>query len=288
MDVIIRYNKAIIEIESPFTSIPYAQALLVKLLITRADPATGIVNCISYNELAKLLTINPAPGRKESGTPTKQTIRNYIKSIERECGDYFKVISEGQSLKFLFSEMPKIFSQLFDNRKVNTVVNSRNALEKTGGNDFLKGEANTELNTEANTPNDAVKKFIYINKTKQTKQNNSNTAVIFSTKKSIADDFYPDAETIEIALSKGYSNVIEPEEIKAFIKHNTTHQTQWADFNPVFLCWLERNAEYQAQQKHQGTANHMECIDEPSDSDIFFGIHETVMAPPRRLCNKYK
>jgi len=75
--------------------------------------------------------------------------------------------------------------------------------------------------------------------------------MIFSAKKAIADDFYPDEETIEIAQEKGYANVIDPSEIAAFIKHNKTNKTQWADYNPVYFRWLERHAEYQAQQKQK-------------------------------------
>lgn len=64
-----RYNKYIIEVEKAFIGQPYASLLIIKSLITLADTSNGIVNNISYNELAKLLTINPAPGRKNSGTP---------------------------------------------------------------------------------------------------------------------------------------------------------------------------------------------------------------------------
>jgi hypothetical protein len=59
-------------------------------------------------------------------------------------------------------------------------------------------------------------------------------------------------------------NVTEPSEIQAFINHNKTNKTQWADFNPVYLRWLERSAEYQSQQKHRAEehllrSKHREC-----------------------------
>ena len=243
-----KYNRARLDTLAPFIGFPYAHVLLVSSLISLADPETGRVYNTSYNELAEKLTVKPAPGRKDSGTPTKQTIRNYIKSIERECGDYFKVISEGQSLQFIFPELPRIFSEIFENREVNTDVTLPETFAHNEQNDVLDKHDNTEVNIEPNTPLNAVKNIIYINNNKQT---NTNPEMIFSAKKAIADDFYPDEETIEIAQAKGYANVIDPSEIVAFIKHNKTNNTQWADYNPVYFRWLERHAEYQEQQKQK-------------------------------------
>lgn len=240
-----KYNKARIEVESPFIGSPYGPALLVKSLITLADPGTGIVKGITYQKIASIMTINPAPGRKDSGAPTKQTIRNYIKSIERECSEYFKVISEGQNLQFIFPELPKIFSKFFEDREVNTVAEATKNQCSTEQNIGF----DEKVNTEVNTPDFAVKNnIINININKQT---NTNPGLIFSCKKTIADNFYPDAETIEIALAKGYVNVIDVSEIAAFIHHNKTNKTQWADFNPIYIRWLERKEEYLKQQKQK-------------------------------------
>ena len=57
-----KYKQGQIEIERPFRGLPYALALLTKALITLADASTGIVSNISYNDLTKFLTVNPAPG----------------------------------------------------------------------------------------------------------------------------------------------------------------------------------------------------------------------------------
>ena len=81
-------------------------------------------------------------------------------------------------------------------------------------------------------------------------------------KKQISDDFYPNTKTIELALSMGLTKVTDFTEIQAFIKHNKKLNTQWADFNPVFITWLERDAQYmqKQQQKAQGQlrSNHNE------------------------------
>ena len=240
-----QYNKGRREIEKPFIGLPDGSPSLIKSLITLANPLTGIVSDISYHELAKLLTINPAPGRKESGTPTKQTIRNYIKSIERECGEYFKVISEGQKLQFLFPELPKIFSKFFENKELNIGVNSSNTQENTEENGFVDDTVNTELNTEVNTPNPAVKKlFININ-------NNNNLGEMIgnkSIKQPISPDFYPNLETLTRAIASGHSNAADAHVIQEFIDKNKAWGSEFADFNPVYLCFLAKDAERKQQK----------------------------------------
>lgn len=57
-----------------------------------------------------------------------------------------------------------------------------------------------------------------------------------------------------MAFSMGLTKVTDKEEIQAFIKHNKKQNTLWADFNPVFINWLERDAQYMQKQlqKAQG------------------------------------
>ncbi|ERH42676.1 hypothetical protein N751_16460 [Legionella pneumophila str. Leg01/11] len=254
LQAVLRFNKARLHVERPFIGFPYGPALLIRSLINLADPATGIVDDISYHELAKLIEINPAPGRKESGTPSKQTIRNYIKSIEKERGEYFKVVSEGQSLKFLFPQLPKIFNEIFLNTEVNTLTNSVDTQENIDENRVFDIEINTELNIEDNTHNPSVKNINIFNITNSNKQTQTAVNDFSCSKKQISDDFYPNTKTIEMAFSMGLTKVTDKEEIQAFIKHNKKQNTLWADFNPVFINWLERDAQYMKKQlqKAQG------------------------------------
>ncbi|HAU1037934.1 TPA: Vir protein [Legionella pneumophila] len=254
LQAVLRFNKARLHVERPFIGFPYGPALLIKSLINLADPATGIVDDISYHELAKLIEVNPAPGRKESGTPSKQTIRNYIKSIEKECGEYFKVVSEGQSLKFLFPQLPKVFNEIFLNTEVNTLTNPVDTQENIDENMVFDAGINTELNIEDNTHNPSVKNNNIFNITNSNKQTQTASNDFSRGKKPIGDDFYPNTKTIEIAFSMGLTKVTDQEEIQAFIKHNKKQNTQWADFNPVFINWLERDAQYMQKQlqKAQG------------------------------------
>ena len=248
MQGIDRYNKYICEIERVFIGQPYASILIIKSLIILADSSTGIVNNISYNELASLLTINPAPVRKNSGTPTKQTIRNYIKSIERECGEYFKVISEGQKLQFYFPELPKIFNKIFENQEVNTDFNISTTHKNIDGNVVFDDEANIELNTEVNTPTPNVEK-LFININNKTNNNNLGEAVESKNlKQPISPTFYPSEKTIARAIASGYSFATDAHVIQEFIDKNIAWGSEFADFNPVYLSFLAKHEHFQQQR----------------------------------------
>ena len=242
------YNKGRKEIESQFSGLPYAQTKIVYSLITIADPITGIVNDISYHELAKILTVAPSSGRKNSGVPSKQTIRNYIKSIERECGEYFRVISEGQTLKFLFPELPKIFSKVFESREVNTQDNPVNIYENIAEKVVFDDEVNIELNTEVNTPNLSVKK-LFININNNTNNNNLGEEIgSKNLKQPISPNFYPTQKTIDRAIASGYSFVTDTIIIQEFIDKNTAWGSTFADFNPIYLSFLAKHAERKQQE----------------------------------------
>jgi hypothetical protein len=250
-----KYNRYLNDIESPFKGLVYGPLLIIKLLITRADPTTGIVYSVSYHELAKLLTITPAPGRKDAGTPTKQTIRNWIKSIERECGDYFKVISEGQKLQFFFPEMPKIFKEVFGTSELNTEQSIDKTLDGIKEEGDFTDEVNTHFNTELNTPKDAVKK-LFNNINNKTNNNNLGGAIgIKNSKQPISQNFYPSAETISRALASGYHFVTDTEVIQEFIDKNTAWGSEFADYNPVYLSFLSKHTDFQQQRqtKSNGT-----------------------------------
>ncbi|MCL4415407.1 MAG: Vir protein, partial [Actinobacteria bacterium] len=114
------YQQARINIENRFKGLLHAHTTLIKSLITLANPLTGIVTGITYRDIADLLTISKAPGRTESGTPQKETIRSYLRSIEKQCPEDFKVISEGQKLQFQFPKLPEIYAVFLDQSEVYT------------------------------------------------------------------------------------------------------------------------------------------------------------------------
>ncbi|HFD2283861.1 TPA: hypothetical protein ACF2PY_000959 [Legionella pneumophila] len=170
------YINARKQIEKKFQLLPYGPRLIIYELLNLANPLTGIVSDISYRDLSKALEIKSAPGRINSGIPSKQTIRNFIKSIEHECGEYFKVITEGQNLKFMFPEAPQIYNQLIRKKEVNTDLNSPKSLMDSDIEGKLEVQSNIEVNREANTlksPAKNIKIFNITNSNKQTQTANN-------------------------------------------------------------------------------------------------------------------
>ena len=233
-----QYRQAILEVEKPFNGLPHVMVLLVKSLISLANPYTGIIEDISYSQLAESLKVNPAANRKNTGVPTKQSVRNYIHSIQNECGQYFKVITEGRSLKFLFTQLPLILKKVTDNTDCATHSNiSKSALDVDAASTYVK-DFNIQINTETNTksPNEEL----YIN---NKTNNNTHSSASTASKQPIAPDFYPNAQTLSRALASGYGFAEDPKLIQEFIDKNTAWGSTFADFNPIYLTFLARHAE---------------------------------------------
>lgn len=220
------YNQFRSEIEAPFLGLPHAHTTLIKTLIQYADPLSGIVSDISYEKISKMLYVHAAPGRSDSGSPSKSMIRSYIKTIERHCPESFASNTERNHLQLIFLKMPTVYQNILNINELNTDLNQKNC---NYFND-IDGISNNP-STDLNTPD--------IYKTKITKQ----------TKTEITADFYPSQETIAIAKARGLTKVEDLSEIQKFIEYNLEQQTRWADFNPVFLRWLEREVEYRERQE---------------------------------------
>jgi hypothetical protein len=114
MDLLKQFHLARVSFEKKFLGLPYPYITLIHRLLLMIDLRTGLIENITYHQIAKLMSIEQAPGRKKSGTPSKQTIRNYLKAIERAYPDDFQIISEGQSLKMAFYTFPRLNPSLFN------------------------------------------------------------------------------------------------------------------------------------------------------------------------------
>lgn len=241
MELLTRYLRCIKRIEALFTGLPHSHTTLIKSLISSADPKSGLVTNLTYYDLSLLLEVRPAPGRKGAGKPSKETIRNYIKSIEHTCGEYFQVITEGQKLKFKFSLLPKIYKEEFCDAEINTGSTYLEAFEDKEQNSMFESKDNTEVNIELNTSSEPVKNII-----NNINNNNNN-------KQSISENFTPNTETLARAEALGYSNASDFSEIQAFIDYNKATGSQFVDFNPIYLRWLAKSVERQQQKKQLGT-----------------------------------
>jgi hypothetical protein len=249
------YKLARINIENRFKGLLHAHTTLIKSLITLANPLTGIVTNITYRDIAELLTVNRAPGRTESGTPQKETIRSYLRSIEKQCSEDFKIISEGQKLKFQFPTLPGIYASFLETTGVYTGDSKEQSLskhsEKYDKNDELESFDNTqkytELYTDQYTPDVNVKKLFINNKTNNNnilgkKIGNKNTP------QTISQNFYPSKEIITRAIAAGHNNATDADIIQEFIDKNTAWGSTFADFNPIYLSFLAKHAERKQQE----------------------------------------
>ena len=261
MNTLHQYNQARTVIEGCFNGLPHAPRILVNALITKADLSTGLVENIHYRDLAACLTVFASPGRKESGTPTKQAVRNYLNTILTQCGDHFQLSSEGQSLKITFPTLPGIYKAYVELPEVNTVsdrvLNTEETLVDIDSEAFFEDrfnrEEHIEVHTEVNTPEpiEAINAGVYAGakiKTKTNKQTNLSGESFADLRQPIDRDFYPNQETIELALAKGFVKVTSDLEIKRFVMYNLASSTRWADFNPVFINWLERDHNHAAAE----------------------------------------
>ncbi len=249
-----KYNDARTAIEACFEGLPHAISRLVNLLITRANPESGIVENITYSDLASTLTVNAAPGRKDSGTPQKQTIRSYLRTIQSQCGDHFKIISDGQALKIQLPTLPAIYASHFESTEVytdkNKVFYTATTPTKIEGKPIFEDEFNTEEYTEPYTADLVAPINAHAIKPNfQPNNNNSVSEELVGIKKPISDDFYPSQFAIDKALSLGFSKATDPDELRKFILFNQANGSIWRNYDYVFIMWAQSVLEREKAQK---------------------------------------
>lgn len=232
------------EIDFLFSGLPYAHIVLVHALLNRTDINTGIVKNISYQKLVSFLKVDPMSGRRKTDPISRQTIRSYLRTIEKFCPEHFKTINDGQHLIIKFPTLPVIFSSYLTNTEHHINENkgkiSLNMLENVEQSSITEIDQNIDVYSDPYTEEytferktDPVKNNNYINKNKT---NNNKQA---SSKSFISDSFFPSAETLLRAKERGFENADDLREIQAFIDHNKAIGSQWANFDPIYLRWLE-------------------------------------------------
>lgn len=231
-------------IEIRFQGLPHAHSSLIKSLLNYVDPETGYVEGLCYRDLCLILAIDPACGRKGTGIPKIETIRSYIRTIASNFPDEFKVVSLGQKLKLQFPKLPEIFAGFFNSKNLYRDQVSASKHPKTQENNGFNHDFHLD------TPCDIGREFesnLHITNKQETNLTNNKDRE--NEKQSIALDFYPSQETILFAQQRGLLKVTDLQEIQSFIDHNLEKQTRWADYNPIFIKWLERGEEYQKRQQ---------------------------------------
>ena len=275
-------NEARIEVESFFNGLPHVHTTLIKSLINSANPVDGCVESRSYNNLTDLLKVTKAPGRKNANIQ-KQTIRSYLKTIENLCPEHFQVTSEGQKLIIKFPTLPSIYAKCFKNTDLytgeNTVLCTLKTLDSADQNDILESQLNTDEYTEVYTEpyigTESAKNNNIFNINKKQQQHTTHTGF------SIADDFFPSEKTIASALAKGFSSATCPTQIKNFIDYNKARGSVWADYNPIFLKWLEQDLKrnthaYSSQGESHGRYPNKQNKSKPTLQDVINANRDAV------------
>ena len=257
------------------TGLPSFCRLVIYELLEDCDYTSGTISVGTLDELAHSFYVSPSPGRKKE-IINGNTIRNAFRTIKKAKPDAFKFTTVNQRIIIEMPFIRELYQEFYsqprevaavDLSDLNTPTTIATYDESCVFPDDLGREDVTDF---------AAASFSHIDITKNKNKQNKLTGhgELKWIKKSISPDFSPSSETIEAALAKGFTNVLNPEELQKFINHNLTHNTQWADFNPVFLKWLERAQAYNEtkQSIHKSTTSRSkrsECFHEDNTYPAF-------------------
>jgi hypothetical protein len=240
--------------KSNIKGLPSFCRLTMLELFSYCNMTTGDITIDSLEELARdAFQVTPAPGRKKEDI-NGDTLRNALRSIKKAKPDCFIFSVVNQHIVIEMPFMRALYEQFKAKGQEDAAVDAREvARPKTHASIGEESDLLPNLSVEV-AEEDAAATFAIRNnnKTNITKLTNitGNVVVNFTPRKQpISADFYPDSETIAEALSLGFERVTDKDEIAAFIQHNQARNTQWANFNPVYLQWLSRGAEYKQRQQ---------------------------------------
>ena len=216
------------------------------------DLELGTISISSLDLLARTdFHVDPLRGHQKE-IVNSDTIRNAFRTIKKAKSDHFIFSTVNQRIVIEMPFIRELYESIYNETPEPAAVlatdvaesKTQSPLDDQGYSyPLLTGELDTILAAASSSMsiNVCVKEKILITN----KQTNPDGVSFAELKQPIRRDFYPNAETIELALSHGYVNVTNPIEIKRFITYNLASLTRWADYNPVFICWLERAHENQ-------------------------------------------
>lgn len=222
------------------------------------DVQTGIVGVnvrISRQSIAEQLYIEPHQGIK-SQSCSRDQVRRALVSLERAG----VIVIKSERLHLILKCQLATLDYFVQNKAAPNPPEKAalNPPEKNLVNTGLSGVESSKADLEE-PPKAALTILTITNKQTELTKLESNNAL---SKKCISSDFYPNPETIAQALAKGLDKITDPSEIQAFISYNQRQFTQFADFNPVFIHWLEREAKFRKniqKTKEPLRSNRNEC-----------------------------
>ena len=244
-------QKAILVYKKNLSGLSGFCRLVMYELFEYIDLKSGTIAINSLDILARTdFNVDSLRGRKKEDV-TGDAIRNAFRSIKKAKQEHFIFKNVNQRIVIEMPFIRELYQSFYDQPSeaavdlavdlaadVATAKTHAQTSEKACFEPLLSEDVAGVL--AAASLNPAINAHVK-NKTLTNKQTNKMGCDSFADlKQPIRRDFYPNQETIELALSQGYVNVTNDIEIKRFITYNLASSTRWADYNPVFLNWLER------------------------------------------------
>lgn len=236
-------------VKEKLTGLPSFCRLVMYELLTYCDYPSGTITIQTLDELAQNdFFIEPAPGRKKENV-NANTLRNALRTIKKAKPEAFMFTVKRQriviDMPFLRDWYQKRF--LPQTPDVAAVDGTDQVTPTThslpGQTACLTGDIGAEDAGDV-----AAAPFfsdIYNNNNNKKQTLDENPGV----KKLISKNFYPTPETITRAQAAGHHHAADVTTIQAFIDYNQARGTMFADFNPVYLLFLDKQAERQQQQQ---------------------------------------
>ena len=277
--------RALASYGSRFHGLGMGSAYLSHLLLLRANVTTGMIEGLSYRDITLMMAVDHAPGRQNAGIPKITRVRSYAQSIALALPDDFEVISEGQSLKLRFKTLPAFiktfFAQKQDSRDTGSQHEHTDVTEKQVKNTAYYTHSETAFSGEVSKTEVGNYNSYNCNLTQLTNRDR----VQKSAKQPITADFFPSQATILKAQSLGYEKVLDLNEIQAFIDYNQKYGSSFEDFNPIYLNWLKRGAEYEQKQQAR-EAIKAERLNNPQQKPTIAGSDNDVYRKPFKTRTK--
>lgn len=261
-------KQALSAFKANMAGLPSFCRLVLYEIFEYIDFSSGTISIISLEKFAfDYLQVTPLRGRQKE-VINGDTIRNAFRAIKKAKPDHFKFTTVNQRIiidmpflrelyQSIHGETPEVAAVLAVNVAAATTLaqsSEYSCFEPFSTGDVAGELAAASLNESINVHDHACVKIKTNFKTnKQTNRGGESFAEI---KKPISRNFHPTQETIDLALSKGFMKVTSDIEIKRFIMYNLASATLWADYNPVFLNWLERDYKRDAEQTSETLTQH--------------------------------
>lgn len=252
-------KQVFITFKSNLAGLPSFSRLVMYEIFEYIDYASGTISIKSLDVLARAnFQVDSLRGRQKE-TINGDTIRNAFRTIKKAKPDHFKFTTANQRIVIEMPFLRELYQSIYKEKEdAASVLASDVAAVKT------LTESSELINVDpllaedvagvlaAASFNDAINTHAKNKQTKTNKNTQTDGVVeLFSQteKLLIADDFYPSDAIINHALSKGLTKVIDASEIKKFILYNQAISSVRVDHNPLFLRWLERDAEHTEKRK---------------------------------------